>query len=137
MADFAASSLDYVAGFVSDRTGSGKLSPSLAYAFSTLAKTIIALQSTLFSAGLVPRNRAPWEILSWRPRDAWISSMATQKDAGFSLGPQGHDKSGAILGPIGAYFILDRLGETASTFKILFLVAWHLRPWPCCFFLHH
>jgi hypothetical protein len=33
------------------------------------------------------------------------------------------DKSGAILGPIGAYFILVRLGETASTFKILFLVA--------------
>ena len=33
------------------------------------------------------------------------------------------DKSGAILGPIGAYFILGRLGETASAFKILFLVA--------------
>jgi MFS family permease len=50
--------------------------------------------------------------------------MAPQKDAGFSFGVhKAMDKSGAILGPIGAYFILTRLGETASTFKILFLVA--------------
>ena len=46
MADFAASSLDYVAGFVSDRTGKRKTLTILGYAFD-LAKTIIALQSTL------------------------------------------------------------------------------------------
>ena len=50
MADFAASSLDYVAGFVSDRTGKRKTLTILGYAFSTLAKTIIALQTTLFAA---------------------------------------------------------------------------------------
>jgi MFS family permease len=124
MADFAASSLDYVAGFVSDRTGKRKTLTILGYAFSTLAKTIIALQSTLFSAASFRVIERLGKSFRGAPRDAWISSMATQKNAGFSFGVhKAMDKSGAILGPIGAYFILDRLGETASTFKILFLVA--------------
>jgi MFS family permease len=124
MADFAASSLDYVAGFASDRTGKRKTLTILGYAFSTLAKTIIALQSTLFSAASFRVIERLGKSFRGAPRDAWISSMATQKNAGFSFGVhKAMDKSGAILGPIGAYFILDRLGETASTFKILFLVA--------------
>jgi hypothetical protein len=36
-------------------------------------------------------------------RDAWISSLSAQKNAGYSFGvPKTMDKSGAILGPIGA-----------------------------------
>ncbi len=124
MADFAASSLDYVAGFVSDRTGKRKTLTILGYAFSTLAKTIIALQSTLFSAAAFRVIERFGKSFRGAPRDAWISSMAAQKDAGFSFGVhKAMDKSGAILGPIAAYFILDRLGETASAFKVLFLVA--------------
>ena len=58
------------------------------------------------------------------PRDAWISSIADPKKAGFSFGVhKAMDKSGAILGPIGAYFILGRLGENASAFKTMFLIA--------------
>jgi MFS family permease len=113
-----------VAGFVSDRTGKRKTLTILGYAFSTLAKTIIALESTLFSAASFRVIERLGKSFRGAPRDAWISSMATQKNAGFSFGVhKAMDKSGAILGPIGAYFILDRLGETASTFKILFLVA--------------
>jgi MFS family permease len=124
MADFAASSLDYVAGFVSDRTGKRKTLTILGYAFSTLAKTIIALQTTLFAAASFRVIERLGKSFRGAPRDAWISSMAPQKDAGFSFGVhKAMDKSGATLGPIGAYFILVRLGETASTFKILFLVA--------------
>jgi len=124
MADFAASSLDYVAGFFSDRTGKRKTLTILGYTFSTLAKTIIALQSTLFSAAAFRVVERLGKSFRGAPRDAWISSMAAQKNAGYSFGiHKAMDKAGAILGPIGAYVILDRLGETASTFKILFLVA--------------
>ena len=108
MADFAASSLDYVAGFVSDRTGKRKTLTILGYAFSTLAKTIIALQTTLFAAASFRVIERLGKSFRGAPRDAWISSMAAQKDAGFSFGVhKAMDKSGAILGPIGAYFILD------------------------------
>ena len=124
MADFAASSLDYVAGFISDRTGKRKTLAILGYAFSTLAKAIIALQSTLFSAASFRVVERLGKSFRGAPRDAWISSMAVQKNAGFSFGVhKAMDKSGAILGPIVAYFILKRLGETAATFHILFLVA--------------
>src|ERR1035437_7224550 len=50
MADFTASSLDYLAGFVSDRTGKRKIFAIVGYAFSTLAETILVLQATLLSA---------------------------------------------------------------------------------------
>ena len=124
MADFAASSLDYVAGFVSDRTGKRKTLTIVGYAFSTLAKTIIAIQATLFSAAAFRVIERLGKSFRGAPRDAWISSMADQKNAGFSFGVhKAMDKSGAILGPIAAYFILARLGETASTFRILFVVA--------------
>jgi MFS family permease len=124
MADFAASSLDYVAGFVSDRTGKRKTLTILGYSFSTLAKTIIAIQSTMFSAAAFRVVERLGKSFRGAPRDAWISSMAAQKDAGFSFGVhKAMDKAGAILGPLAAYFILSRLGEKASTFKILFLVA--------------
>ena len=124
MADFAASSLDYVAGFVSDKTGKRKTLTILGYAFSTLAKTIIAIQSTLFSAASFRVVERLGKSFRGAPRDAWISSLSAQKNAGYSFGVhKAMDKSGAILGPIGAYFILGRLGETASAFKILFLVA--------------
>jgi len=50
LADFAASSLDYVSGFLSDNTGKKKLLAGLGYGFSTVAKTIIVLLSTVSAA---------------------------------------------------------------------------------------
>ena len=67
MADFTASSLDYLAGFVSDRTGKRKTFAILGYAFSTLAKTILLLQSHSAFGRLVPRDRAAGQILPRRP----------------------------------------------------------------------
>jgi hypothetical protein len=76
MADFAASSLDYLAGFISDRTGKRKTLTILGYAFSTLAKTIIALQTTLFAAASFRVIGRLGKSFRGAPRDAWISSMA-------------------------------------------------------------
>jgi len=124
IADFAASSLDYLAGYFSDRTGKRKTFAIMGYAFSTLAKTILILQATLLSAASFRAIERLGKSFRGAPRDAWISSMADRKTAGFSFGVhKAMDKSGAILGPIGAYFILSRLGESAATFKTLFLLA--------------
>jgi MFS family permease len=124
MADFAASSLDYLAGFLSDRTGKRKTLAILGYGFSTLAKTILILQATLLSAASFRVIERLGKSFRGAPRDAWISSIADRKNAGFSFGiHKAMDKSGAILGPIGAYFILSRLGENASAFKDMFRIA--------------
>ena len=124
MADFTASSLDYLAGFLSDRTGKRKVFAILGYAFSTLAKSILVLQATLLSAASFRVIERLGKSFRGAPRDAWISSIADPKKAGFSFGVhKAMDKSGAILGPIGAYFILRQLGENAAAFKTMFLIA--------------
>jgi MFS family permease len=124
LADFSASSLDALAGFLSDRTGKRKAFAILGYGFSTLAKTILIIQATVISTTLFRVIERLGKSFRGAPRDAWISSLADPKKAGFSFGVhKAMDKSGAILGPLGAYWLLSRYGQTAGTFKILFLVA--------------
>ncbi|MES2091256.1 MAG: MFS transporter, partial [Pseudomonadota bacterium] len=50
LADFSASSLNYLAGWLSDRSGQRKSFAIAGYGFSTLAKTILLVSSTV--AGL-------------------------------------------------------------------------------------
>ena len=58
------------------------------------------------------------------PRDAWISSLADAKNKGYSFGVhKALDKSGAILGPFIAYWILSAYGQTASSFRLMFWIA--------------
>lgn len=124
LADFSASSLDALAGFLSDRTGKRKVFAILGYGFSTLAKMILIFQTTVLSATLFRVVERLGKSFRGAPRDAWISSLADQKKAGFSFGVhKAMDKSGAILGPLGAYWLLNHFGQNAGTFKTLFLVA--------------
>jgi MFS family permease len=124
MADFSASSLDALAGFLSDRTGKRKPFAILGYGFSTLAKAILIFQSTVLSAASFRVIERLGKSFRGAPRDAWISSLADRKKAGFSFGiHKAMDKTGAILGPLGAYWLLNHFGQNAGTFKILFLVA--------------
>jgi len=124
LADFAASSLDALAGFLSDRTGKRKRLAILGYGFSTLAKAILIIQATVLSAASFRVIERLGKSFRSAPRDAWISSLADRKKAGFSFGVhKAMDKSGAILGPLGAYWLLNRFGQNADTFKTLFLVA--------------
>src|SRR5215475_1530722 len=46
-ADFAASSLDYLAGWLSDRTGKRKTLTLIGYSFSTVAKIILLFASSV------------------------------------------------------------------------------------------
>src|SRR4249920_3796075 len=58
------------------------------------------------------------------PRDAWLSSLADPAMRGYSFGVhKALDKAGAVFGPLMAYGLLRWLGESASAYRTLFLVA--------------
>jgi MFS family permease len=123
-ADFSASSLDYVAGWSSDKTGKRKLFTLAGYGFSTLAKIILLLTTSI--AGLSAFRVIERIGKSFRgpPRDAWLSAIADKGARGYSFGVhKALDKSGAILGPLIAYGLISRLGDRAPTYQTLFWVA--------------
>jgi MFS family permease len=124
VADFSASSLDYFAGYLSDKSGKRKNFALLGYGFSTFAKFILLFGgsvATLASFRIIERMgksfRGP-------PRDAWLSSVAEESNRGYAFGVhKAMDKTGAILGPIVAYFLLSSFGQTRETFRIIFIMA--------------
>jgi MFS family permease len=123
-ADASASSLDYVAGYLSDRSGKRKIYALIGYGFSTLAKVFLVIANsvpTVFAFRVIERLgksfRGP-------PRDAWIAGVATKENRGLAFGVhKALDKSGAILGPLAAYFFLSIYGESSITIRWLFVVA--------------
>jgi len=124
LSDFAASSLDYVAGYISDITGKKKRYAAIGYGFSTIAKTLLLVANSVIIASAFRVIERLGKSFRGPPRDAWISSLTTDKNRGYSFGlHKALDKSGAVLGPLAAYFILNALGQTKSTFVLLFQVA--------------
>ncbi|VVB81555.1 Multidrug resistance protein MdtH [uncultured archaeon] len=124
LADFSASSLDYIAGYLSDKTGKHKTYAMIGYGFSTLAKASLLTASTvhsLFAFRIVERLgksfRGP-------PRDSWIAAISEKQTRGYSFGiHKALDKAGAVLGPFIAFLLLSWLGQNISTFKLLFVIA--------------
>jgi len=122
--DFSASSLDYFAGWLSDKTGKRKMPALIGYGFSTLAKMMLLIGSsvaTLASFRIIERLgksfRGP-------PRDAWLSEVAEESNRGYAFGlHKAMDKMGAILGPLVAYFLLLGLGQSRGTFHLIFVIA--------------
>ena len=124
MADLSASSLNYLSGWWSDRTGQRKAFALAGYGFSTLAKVLLLISSSV--AGLAAFRVIERLGKSFRgpPRDAWLSSVADKDTRGYSFGVhKALDKAGAVLGPLLAYALLLWLGDGASTYRILFWVA--------------
>jgi len=118
LADFSASSLNYLAGWLSDRSGKRKSFAIAGYGFSTLAKTILLISSSILGLSLFRVIERLGKGFRGPPRDAWLSSIAGQKTRGFSFGVhKALDKSGAVLGPLVAYGLLKWLGESASTYR--------------------
>ncbi len=121
MADLSASSLNYLSGWWSDRTGQRKAFALAGYGFSTLAKVLLLISSSV--AGLAAFRVIERLGKSFRgpPRDAWLSSVADKDTRGYSFGVhKALDKAGAVLGPLLAYALLLWLGDGASTYRILF-----------------
>jgi MFS family permease len=124
LADLSASSLNYYAGWLSDRSGKRKIFALAGYGFSTLAKVILLVSNSV--AGLTVFRVVERLGKGFRgpPRDAWLSSVAGSEKRGFAFGVhKALDKSGAVLGPLVAYALLTWLGDGAETYKVLFWVA--------------
>jgi MFS family permease len=124
LADFAASSLDYVSGFLSDRFGKKKFLAGLGYGFSTVAKSLLLFTSSVLLASSFRVIERLGKSFRGPPRDAWISSLTTKANRGFSFGVhKALDKAGAIVGPLIAFFILSSLSQSKETFVLLFKIA--------------
>ena len=124
LADLSASSLNYYAGWLSDRTGKRKIFALAGYGFSTLAKVILLVSSSITGLTVFRVIERLGKGFRGPPRDAWLSSVADKGSRGYAFGVhKALDKSGAVLGPLVAYGLLSWLGDGASTYRILFWVA--------------
>jgi len=124
LADFSASSLDYVAGWLSDKTGKRKSLTILGYGFSTLAKVFLLFANSVAMLASFRVIERLGKSFRGSPRDAWISSVASDGKMGYSFGVhKAMDKAGAILGPLVAYFLLLWLGQGLGTFKLIFIIS--------------
>lgn len=124
LADFSASSLNYFSGWLSDRSGKRKWLAVAGYGFSTLAKMILLVSSSIVGLSIFRVIERLGKGFRGPPRDAWLSSVAHQDRRGYAFGVhKALDKAGAVLGPLVAYGILRYLGESPSTYHILFVVA--------------
>ena len=124
LADLSASSLNYYAGWQSDRTGKRKIFVLAGYGFSTLAKVILLVSSSITGLTIFRVIERLGKGFRGPPRDAWLSAVADKGSRGYAFGVhKALDKSGAVLGPLVAYGLLSWLGDDVSTYQILFWVA--------------
>lgn len=124
LADFAASSLDYVSGFLSDRTGKKKMLASVGYGFSTAAKALLLFASSVLLASCFRVIERLGKSFRGPPRDSWISSLADNNNVGLSFGiHKALDKSGAVIGPLIAFVLLSFLSQSKETFILMFQIA--------------
>jgi MFS family permease len=124
LADFSASSLNYLAGWLSDRAGRRKAFAVAGYGFSTLAKCILLVSTSVLGLGVFRVVERLGKGFRGPPRDAWLSSIAARASRGYSFGVhKALDKAGAVLGPLVAFALLKWLGESPAAYRILFWVA--------------
>jgi MFS family permease len=123
-ADFAASSLDLLSGYLSDRWHRRKPLVVLGYGLSSLAKAVLLVARTagqVFAFRVVERLG---KSIRGAPRDALLATVASTERRGASFGLQkAFDKAGAIVGPLLAYALLDRWGQSGRSFHRLFTLA--------------
>ena len=106
LADLSASSLQYWAGWMSDRSGKRKVFVIAGYGFSTLAKLILLVSSSLAGLALFRILERLGKGFRGAPRDAWLSTVAGHATRGHAFGVhKALDKSGAVLGPLVAFTV--------------------------------
>ncbi len=124
LADFASCALDYLAGWLSDRSGRRKALAVFGYGFSTLAKLILLVANSVPALGAFRIVERLGKSFRGPPRDAWLASVAAPSARGYAFGVhKALDKSGAVLGPLLAWFLLHRLGATVEAYRTVFRVA--------------
>ena len=124
LSDFSASSLDYFVGWLSDKSGKRKKFTLIGYGFSTLAKMSLLVANSVAALGLFRVIERLGKSFRGPPRDAWLTDVASISNKGYAFAlHKAMDKSGAILGPILAYFLLNFLGYDKNGFHVLFIFA--------------
>lgn len=124
LADFSASSLTFMSGWLSDRSGKRKAFAVAGYGFSTMAKTILLVSTSIAGLSAFRVIERLGKGFRGPPRDAWLSSLAPSAVRGLSFGVhKALDKAGAVLGPLVAYGLLRWLGESIGHYRVLFWVA--------------
>ncbi len=124
VADFSASSLDYVSGSLSDQAGKRKGFALAGYGFSALAKAFLVVSHTVPGACAFRVFDRLGKSFRGPPRDAWLGGLADESSRGYAFGVhKALDKAGAVLGPFLAYLVLARFGQTLAGFFFLFVVA--------------
>jgi len=124
LADFSASALNYLSGWLSDRRGKRKAFALAGYGFSTLAKTILLFSTSVAGLSAFRVIERLGKGLRGPPRDAWLSALAAPGTRGYSFGVhKALDKAGAVLGPLMAYGLLRWRGESVGSYRSLFWVA--------------
>jgi MFS family permease len=117
-------SLDYLAGWLSDRSGKRKYLALIGYGFSSLAKVSLLIANSVTALAAFRVIERLGKSFRGAPRDAWLSDVADEASRGYAFGiHKALDKSGAILGPLLAYALLNSLGENLHSFRILFMGA--------------
>ena len=124
LSDFAASSLDFVSGLLSDKAGKRKPFAVAGYSFSAAAKAFLLIATTVTHAFLFRVLERLGKSFRGPPRDALLAATAKKDVRGLAFGiHQALDRAGAIVGPLIAYALLSAFGDSAAAFKTLFLVA--------------
>ncbi len=124
LADFSASALNYLAGRLADRSGRRKVFTLAGYGFSTVAKTILLVSTSIAGLSVFRVVERLGKGFRGPPRDAWLASIADPAHRGYSFGVhKALDKAGAVAGPLVAYALLSWLGESAGAYRTLFWVA--------------
>ncbi|OGI47006.1 MFS transporter [Candidatus Nomurabacteria bacterium GWB1_40_6] len=124
LSDFSASSLDYFSGWLSDRSGKRKKYTILGYGFSTLAKVMLLMGSSIIALASFRIVERMGKSFRGPPRDAWLSEVAEGPTRGYAFAVhKAMDKAGAILGPLIVYVLFLFLGQGVSTFRIIFIMA--------------
>jgi len=124
LADFSASSLDYVSGWLADRSGKKKPFAIVGYGFSTAAKTSLLVANSIIALALFRVVERLGKSFRGPPRDSWVAALSDETVRGYSFGVhRALDKAGAIVGPLLAYALLDWRGQSMRTFHILFIGA--------------
>ncbi|MDE2019638.1 MAG: MFS transporter [Patescibacteria group bacterium] len=123
-ADFSSSSLDYISGWLSDRSGKRKPFALIGYGFSALAKASLVIAQSIAALASFRIVERLGKSFRGSPRDAWLGAVAEKSVRGYSFGVHNAlDKAGAVAGPLLAYATLAWLGQTMHAFRILFLGA--------------
>lgn len=122
--DFSASSLDYFTGWLSDKLGKRKSLALIGYGFSTLAKLMLLVGTSVAALASFRIIERLGKSFRGPPRDAWLADVAEESNRGYAFGlHKAMDKAGAILGPIVAYLLLLKFGTNLGTFRIIFIMA--------------